>query len=229
MISNQESINSSSSLISFSFKSPQESFSGDLELFFKKPGDFAFAVKALLGPDFVSGSITDDSLLLYFPRSKEYYKGKGLNCTGEANSQTEFNLFCLLKLLISEIKIDRGKAHFIGADKKNFVYEDTIQNWIRAFWVDQEGAFLTKSIWKPMSSMRLEEGKGNGFEITYKNFEKFDQAKLPKSVEIKSLDEKVKLKLRFLERNINISIPDKKFQIKIPEEAKPVEIANQVR
>ncbi|MCJ7457877.1 MAG: DUF4292 domain-containing protein, partial [candidate division Zixibacteria bacterium] len=58
----------------------------------------------------------------------------------------------------------------------------------------------------------------------YKNFEKFNQTKIPKAIEIKSLDEKVKLKLRFLERNINISIPDKKFQVKIPEDAKPVEI-----
>ena len=223
-VSNQELVNSSTSLISFSFKSPQEGFSGDLELFFRKPDNFAFAVKALLGPDFVSGSITDDSLLLFFPRSKQYYKGKSINCLKEANSQTEFNLFCLLKLLISETKINKEKSHFTSMDKESYVYEDSIETWRRSFWVSKEGAFLTKSIWKPISSSDIKTDEANGFVIGYKNFEKFNQTKLPKAIEIKSLDEKVKLKLRFLERNINISIPDKKFQIKIPEDAKPVEI-----
>jgi len=223
-VSNQELVNSSASLISFNYKSSQESFSGDLELFFRKPDNFAFAVKALLGSDFVSGSINEDSLLLFFPRSKQYYKGKSINCIKEANSQTEFDLFCLLKLLISETKINKEKAHFTGMDKESYVYQDSIETWKRSFWVNKEGAFLTKSIWEPISSSGVKAGEINGFVIEYKNFEKFNQTKLPKAVEIKSLDEKVKLKLRFLERNINISIPDKKFQIRIPEDAKPVEI-----
>jgi len=223
-VSNQELVNSSASLISFNYKSSQESFSGDLELFFRKPDNFAFAVKALLGPDFISGSITDDSLLLFFPRSKQYYKGKSINCIKEANSQTEFDLFCLLKLLISETKINKEKAHFTGMDKESYVYEDSIETWKRSFWVNKEGAFLTKSIWKPISSTGIKTDEDNGFVIVYKNFEKFNQTKLPMAVEIKSLDERVKLKLKFLERNINISIPDKKFQIKIPEDAKPIEI-----
>jgi len=223
-VSNQDMINSSASLIRFNFKSPQESFSGDLELFFRKPDNFAFAVKALLGPDYVSGSISYDTLLLFFPRSKEYYKGKSVDCIKEANSQTEFNIFCLLRLLVSETKINQGKAHFTGVDKKNYVYEDSIQNWKRSFWVDIERAYLIKSVWKPVSSAGIEANTDKGFIITYKNFEKFNQTKIAKVVEIKSLDEKVKLKLRFLERNVNISIPDKKFQIKIPEDAKSVEI-----
>jgi outer membrane lipoprotein-sorting protein len=221
-VSNQGLINSSAALISFSFKSPQESFSGDLELFFRKPDNFAFAVKALLGPDLVSGSITGDSLLLFFPRSKEYYKGKSINCTKESNSQTEFDIFCLLRFLVSETKIDPEKAHFISMDKKNYVYEESVETWKRSFWVDKEGTYLTKSVWKPLSSLSTEANENNGFLITYKNFEKFNNTKLPKTAEIKSLDEKVKLKLRFLERNMNISIPDKKFQIKIPEDAKPI-------
>lgn len=223
-VSNQELVNSSASLISFSYKSPQENFSGDLELFFRKPDNFAFAVKALLGPDFVSGSITDDSLLLFFPRSKQYYKGKSINCIKGTNSQTEFDIFCLLKLLISEMKINKEKAHFAGVDKESYVYEDSIETWKRSFWINKEGAFLTKSIWNPISFTGIKTDEDNGFIIVYKNFEKFSQTKLPKAIEIKSLDEKVKLKLRFLERNVNISIPDKKFQIKIPEDAKSVEI-----
>jgi len=224
VISNQELINSSASLISFSFKSPQESFSGDLELFFRKPDNFAFAVKALLGPDFVSGSISDDSLLLFFPRSKQYYKGKSINCIKGAKSQSEFDLFCLLKLLVFETKINQEKSHFTGVDKENYVYQDSIETWRRNFWVNKEGAFLIKSIWKSISSTGIEINEANGFVIVYKNFEKFSQTKLPRAIEIKSLDEKVKLKLRFLERNVNVSIPDKKFLIKIPEDAKPVEI-----
>ncbi|OGC82504.1 MAG: hypothetical protein A2W07_01845 [candidate division Zixibacteria bacterium RBG_16_43_9] len=223
-ISNQELVNSSASLISFNFKSSQENFSGDLELFFRKPDNFAFAVKALLGPDFVSGSISADSLLLFFPRSKQYYKGRSINCIKGVESQTEFDLFCLLRLLVSETKINQEKAHFTGMDKENYVYEDSIETWKRSFWVNKEGAFLTKSIWEPIFSTGIKAGESNEFVIEYKNFEKFNQTKLPRAIEIKSLDEKVKLKLKFLERNINISIPNKKFQIKIPEDAKPVEI-----
>jgi hypothetical protein len=223
-ISNQELVNSSASLISFNFKSSQENFSGDLELFFRKPDNFAFAVKALLGPDFVSGSNSADSLLLFFPRSKQYYKGRSINCIKGVDSQTEFDLFCLLRLLVSETKINQEKAHFTGVDKENYVYQDSVETWKRSFWVNKEGAFLTKSIWKPIFSTGIKASESNGFVIEYKNFEKFNQTKFPRTIEIKSLDEKVKLKLKFLERNINVSIPDKKFQIKIPEDAKPVEI-----
>jgi hypothetical protein len=109
-------------------------------------------------------------------------------------------------------------------DKESYVYVDSIGTWRRSFWVNKEGAFLTKSIWKPISSSDIKTDEANGFLILYKNFEKFNQTKLPKAIEIKSLDEKVRLKLRFLERNINSSIPDRKFQIRIPEDAKPVEI-----
>jgi outer membrane lipoprotein-sorting protein len=219
---NQNQIKTSSSLINFTYKSKQGSFSGDLELFLKKPDSLAFRVKAFLGPDYLSGVVYSDTLLLYFPRLKKYYKGITQNCSYDSIYENEINLFCLLKFLAVEIQIKEDRAYYVGTDQKNCIYEDSVQIWKRKFWLDKKESLLRKSIWERLNSFETEQEKARGFVIEYKDFGKFSGIKLPQTVEIKSLDGKEKLKLKFLEIQMNSSVSEKKFQLKIPDDAKPL-------
>ncbi len=221
-ISNQSQTKTSSSLINFNYKSKQGSFSGDLELFLKKPDSLAFRVKAFLGPDYISGVVYSDTLLFYFPRLKKYYKGITQNCSYDSIYENEISLFCLLKILAVEIQIKEDRAYYTGADQKNYIYEDSIQMWKRKFCLDKKEALLRKSIWERLNSFEVEQEKAQGFMIEYKDFRKFNGIKLPQTIEIKSLEGKEKLRLKFLEIQINSSISEKKFQLKIPEDAKPL-------
>ncbi len=219
---NQSQIKTSSSLINFTYKSKQGNFSGDLELFLKKPDSLAFRVKALLGPDYLSGVVYSDTLLLYFPRLKKYYKGITQNCSYDSIYENEINLFCLLKFLAVEIQKKETRAYYVGTDQKNCIYEDSVQIWKRKFWLDKKESLLRKSIWERLNSFETEQEKARGFVIEYKDFGKFSGIKLPQTVEIKSLDGKEKLRLKFLEIQMNSSISEKKFQLKIPDDAKPL-------
>ncbi|MCJ7497285.1 MAG: outer membrane lipoprotein-sorting protein [candidate division Zixibacteria bacterium] len=219
---NQSQIKTSSSLINFNYKSKQGNFSGDLELFLKKPDSLAFRVKAFLGPDYLSGVVYSDTLLLYFPRLKIYYKGITQNCSYDSIYENEINLFCLLKFLAVEIQIKEDRAYYVGTDQNNCIYEDSIQMWKRKFWLDKKKSLLRRSIWERLNSFEIEQEKAQGFVIEYKDFGKFSGIKLPQTIEIKSLDGKEKLRLKFLEIQINSSISEKKFQLKIPEDAKPL-------
>lgn len=221
-ISNQSQIKTTSSLINFNYKSKQGNFSGDLELFLKKPDSLAFRVKAFLGPDYISGVAYSDTLLLYFPRLKKYYKGITQNCSCDSIYEREINLFCLLKILTVEIQIKEDRAYYSGADQKNYLYEDSIQMWKRKFWLDRKEALLKKSVWERLNILEVAQEKAQGFVIEYKDFRKFNGIKLPQTIEIKSLDGKEKLRLKFLEIQINSSISENKFQLKIPEDAKPL-------
>lgn len=221
-ISNQSQIKTSSSLINFNYKSTQGSFSGDLELFSINPDSLAFRVKAFLGPDYLSGVVYSDTLLLYFPRLKKYYKGITQNCSNDSVYENEINLFCLLKFLAVETMTKGNRAYHIGADQKNYIYVDSIQIWKRKFWLDKNEPLLRKSIWERLNSFEIEQENTQGFVIEYKDFGKFSGIKLPQTVEIKSLDGKEKLRLKFLEIQINSSISEKKFQLKIPDDAKPL-------
>ena len=221
-ISNQSQIKTSSSLINFNYKSKQGNFSGDLELFLKKPDSLAFRVNAFLGPDYISGVVYSDTLLFYFPRLKKYYKGITQNCSYDSIYENEINLFCLLKILAVEIQIKEDRAYYTGADQKNYIYEDSIQMWKRKFWLDKKESLLRRSIWERLNSFEIEQEKAQGFVIEYKDFGKFSGIKLPQTIEIKSLDGKEKLRLKFLEIQINSSISEKKFQLKIPDNAKPL-------
>ena len=221
-ISNQSQIKTSSSLINFNYKSKQGSFSGDLELFLKKPDSLAFRVKAFLGPDYISGVVYSDTLLFYFPRLKKYYKGITQNCSYDSIYESEINLFCFLKILAVEIQIKEDRAYYSGADQKNYLYEDSIQMWKRKFWLDRKEALLKKSVWERLNILEVAQEKAQGFVIEYKDFRKFNGIKLPQTIEIKSLDGKEKLRLKFLEIQINSSISENKFQLKIPDNAKPL-------
>jgi len=221
-ISNQSQIKTSSSLINFNYKSKQGIFSGDLELFLKKPDSLAFRVNAFLGPDYISGVVYSDTLLFYFPRLKKYYKGITQNCSYDSIYENEISLFCLLKILAVEIRIKEDRAYYTGADQKNYIYEDSIQMWKRKFWLDKKESLLRRSIWERLNSFEIEQEKAQGFVIEYKDFGKFSGIKLPQTIEIKSLDGKEKLRLKFLEIQINSSISEKKFQLKIPDNAKPL-------
>jgi hypothetical protein len=94
--------------------------------------------------------------------------------------------------------------------------------WKRKFWLDKKESLLRKSIWERLNSFEIEQEKARGFVIEYKDFGKFSGIKLPQTIEIKSLDGKEKLRLKFLEIQINSSISEKKFQLKIPDDAKPL-------
>jgi len=221
-IYNQNQIKTSASLINFNLKSSKGSFSGDLELFLKKPDSLSFRIKAFLGPNLMEGVVYGNTFLFYFPRLKRYYEGISLNCSEEEIYQTEINLFCLLKILTLETQLKKIGTIYRGTDKKNFIYEQRGKILKKSFWVDINEAYLRKSMWEEVDYSTPEEVRG--FVIEYKDFRKISGIKIPQEIKIKSLDEKEKLRLKFLEMKINSPISEKKFQIKIPEEAKPLEI-----
>ena len=220
-IFNQNQIKSIASLVSFNLKSSKGSYSGDLELFFIRPDSLAFKIKAFLGPDYVTGVTIGDTFLFYFPRLKEYYKGIDLSCSEEEIFQTEINLFCLLKILTLETQLKKVGTIYKGMDKKNFIFEQRGNSWKKSFFIDKDKAYLRKCMWEEINPSNIEEA--TGFMIEYKDLREINGIKIPQEVKINSLNEKEKLRLKFLETKINSTISEKKFQIKIPPEAKPLE------
>jgi hypothetical protein len=221
-IANQNQMKTLASLISFNLKSSKGSFSGDLELFFIRPDSLAFRVKAFLGPDYITGVIIGDDFLFYFPRLQRYYEGINLSCSEEEIYQSEINLFCLLKILTLETQLRKVGTIYRGTDKKNFIFEQRGEIWEKSYWIDKEEAYLRKCMWEETEYSSPEEAKG--FVIEYKDFREINGIRTPQEIKIKSLNEKEKLRLKFLETKINSPISKKKFQIKIPEEAKPLEM-----
>ncbi|MCK4385731.1 MAG: DUF4292 domain-containing protein, partial [candidate division Zixibacteria bacterium] len=73
---------------------------------------------------------------------------------------------------------------------------------------------LTKSEW-------IDKKRGKVYQIEYKKFVTFQKVELAKIIQIKS-SAKESAKIKFIERKFNLSIPEKKFQLKISPNAKRV-------
>jgi len=166
--------------------------------------------------------IFGDNFLFYFPRLKRYYEGTSLSCSEEEIFKTEINLFCLLKILTLETQLKKVGTIYRGRDRKNFIYEQRGRIWKKSFWVDMNESYLRKCMWEEVDYSNLEDIRG--FVIEYKDYTKISGIKIPQEIKIKSLNEKEKLRLKFLETKINSKISEKKFQIRIPDEAKPLEM-----
>jgi hypothetical protein len=125
-------------------------------------------------------------------------------------------------MLTLEIHLKKVGTIYRGMDKKNFIFEQRGEVWKKSYWIDKDEACLRKCMWEETEYSNPEEAKG--FVIEYKDFREISGIKIPQEIKINSLDEKEKLRLKFLETKINSSISEKKFQIKMPPEAKPLEM-----
>lgn len=201
-------------LVDLKLKGKEEKFSGNIEYYFQAPSTFAFYPRTILGVDVFKASGEDDSLTIYFPRNNEYYSGNFSDLQKTQAWSWKISLEMLQDIILGRGGLVEKNAVYTGISEDMFQYKFEDGDWIKEYWINPQRCRL-------MKSQFTRKKEGDSYQIEYRSFVSYNQAEIPKAVKIKSLSNE-SAQIRFLERKFNLSIPDKKFKIQIPPDARRV-------
>lgn len=213
-VRNQIKFETFACIMNLKLKGENAKFSGTGEFFYNLPDLFSFYPRSFWGANIFKAKGAHDSLTLYFPNDNEYYEGSFSDFETSTAWGLKLSLRTLLKIITGEDGLSEEGVLYRGQDENSFIYESEDERWQKQYWIDFKRCRLTKSLW-------TDEKTGEVYQIEYKNFVTFQDVELAKIIEVKSTT-KESAKIKFIERKFNFPIPEKKFQLKIPPEAKRI-------
>ena len=213
-VRNQIKFETFACIMNLKLKGQKIKFSSTVEFFYESPELFSFYPRSFWGANIFRAKGEGDSLRLYFPNDNEFYTGSFSEFETSAAWGLKIGLKTLLKIIIGEDGLSEEEVLYMGQNKNNFIYKFEDERWIKQYWIDFKRCRLTKSVW-------TDKKTGEIYQIKYENFVTSQDVELAKIIEVKSTT-KESAKIKFIERRFNLPIPEKKFQLKIPPNAKRV-------
>lgn len=204
-------------------KGEKAKFSSTIELFYKSPDLFSFYPQSFWGTNIFGAKGENDSLTLYFPNDNQFYRGNFSDFEKSELWSLKIDLRTLLKIITGENDLSEKDLLYVGQERDRFIYKSEDERWTREYWIDSKKCLLVKSMW-------TDKERGEVYEIEYKDFSSHQNVELANVIEIKSTAKGANhtahttesAKIKFIERKFNLLIPEKKFQLGIPPNAKRI-------
>lgn len=213
-LDNQTEYETLACLVRLRLKSQGEKFSGTMEFFFRYPHTFAFHPRTLFGMGGFKATGENDSLIIYFPRQNEFYQGSFSDFRETALWNWKIPLPMVLEMILGKSGLSDGRLRYAGREKDFFLYELKDEGWSKRYWVESRRCRLIKSKWTP-------NGIGEALEVKYQEFRREGEKEVPRVIIITSKPTD-SVTLKFLERRSDRSIPDTKFDLQIPSDARQI-------
>jgi hypothetical protein len=201
-------------LLNLKLKGNEGKFSGTIEFFYRQPDYFSFYPRTLFGIGAFKAAGKGDSLIIYYPKQKEFYRGNFSELEKTELWSWDIPLDLLVDMILAGSESVNPDAHIIQAKKDRFQYGFEDEDWIREYWIESHRCRLTESRW-------VKNGDGESYQVEYENFTTRYQSDLPQLITIKSRSGDW-VRIKFLERRFNPSLSPAKFQLEIPPDAKRV-------
>jgi outer membrane lipoprotein-sorting protein len=201
-------------LMNLKLEGEDAKFSGTIEFFYKHPDTFSFYPRTLFGMGAFRARGVGDSLTIYFPKRNEFYAGSFSEFERTGLWSWGISLNMLLDLILARTGLAEDDAEFVGTAEGLFLYELESEDWVKQYSIDSRRCRVTQSRWQQKSG-------GESYQIEYRNFTARDHAEIPKVIKIRSKAED-SAQIKFLERKFNPSVPPKKFELRIPADARQV-------
>jgi outer membrane lipoprotein-sorting protein len=222
-VRNQVKFETFACILNLKLKGEKAKFSSTIEFFYKSPDLFSFYPQSFWGTNIFKAKGEGDSLTLYFPHDNEFYKGNFSDFEKSELWNLKIDLKTLLKIITGEDDLSEKDVLYAGQERNKFIYKSEDERWTKEYWIDFKKCRLTRSVW-------TDKKKGEVYEIEYKNFSSYQNVGLANVIEIKStakganhtVHTKESAKIKFIERKFNLLIPEKKFQLEIPPDAKRI-------
>ena len=195
-------------------KGEKTKFSSTVEFFYRSPYLFSFYPRSFWGANAFRAKGQGDSLTLYFPNDNEFYAGGFSDFEKSAMWGLEIDLETLLKIITGQGGLKEEDMLYRGQDKKSFIYETEDERWVKQHWIDFKKCHLIRSTWTDKKWDEI-------YQIEYRNFARFEDVELARTIKVE-LNSNESAQIKFVERKFDFPIPEKKFQLKIPPDAKRV-------
>ncbi len=213
-VRNQAEFETLACIVNLKLKGEKKKISSTVEFFYQSPDLFSFYPRSFWGSNAFRAKGEGDSLTLYFPNDNQFYAGSFFDFEKSGLWGLGINLETLLKMITGEDGLNEDDMLYKRQDKKNFIYESEDERWIKQYWIDFKKCRLVRSTW---TDKKWDEV----YHIEYKNFMARQGVELARIIEVESNSEE-SAKIKFIERKFDLPIPEKKFQLKIPADAKRV-------
>ncbi len=198
-------------LVKLKLRGQEAKFSGTIEFFYKDPHTFAFQPRTLFGIGGFKAGGKNDSLTIYFPKQNEFYRGSFSDFDKGTWGGWNMPFPILLEAILGKSGLSDSRLRYAGREKETFLYELEDQVWLRTYWIDARSCRLIQSRW-------TQKQEGGVFQVEYGSFREDGRAEIPGVIIIRS-GSTGSANLKFLERRLDLPIPDGKFDLQIPSDA----------
>jgi len=202
-------------LLDLKLKGKEAKFSGTVEFFYQAPGTFAFYPRTFFGMDVFKASGKDDSLTIYFPKGNQYYNGSFSDLENTKFWNWKIPLKMLLDMILGRDSLTEQNVRYSSSTENLYLYTSEDENWTKEYWIDVLRCRL-------MRSQFMQKSGGEVYQIDFEDYTRYGQMETPKVIKIKSQTQE-SAQIRFQERRLNLPIPEKKFLLQIPPDAKRVD------
>jgi hypothetical protein len=213
-VRNQIEFQTFACIMNLKLKGEKTKFSSTVEFFYQSPDLFSFYPRSFWGANAFRAKGEGDSLTIYFPNDNEFYAGNFSEFQESGLWGLGIRLKTLLKIITGEDSLGEEDMLYQGQDKSNFIYQTEDERWVKQYWIDFKKCRLIKSTW-------ADEKGDEVYQLEYKNFASFEGLELARVIKVECNGNE-SAQIKFVERKFDIPIPEKKFQLKIPPDAKRV-------
>jgi hypothetical protein len=201
-------------LLNLKLKGQEGKFSGTIEFFYRHPDSFSFYPRTLFGIGAFKAAGKGDSLTIYYPKQKEFYRGNFSELEETELWSWDIPLDLVVDMILSGREQVNPDVHIIQAKKDRFQYGFEDEDWIREYWIESHRCRLTESRW-------VKKGNGESYQVEYENFTTRYRSDLPRIITIKSGSGDW-VRIKFLERKFDPSLSPRKFVFEVPPDAKRI-------
>ena len=201
-------------IMNLKLKGEKTKLSSTVEFFYQSPDLFSFYPRSFWGANVFRAKAEGDSLTFYFPNDNEFYAGSFSDFEKSGVWGLEIDIEILLEIITGGDGLNEDDMLYQGQDKNNFIYESEDERWIKQYWIDSKKCRLIRSTW-------IDKKWDEVYQIEYRNFANFEGVELARTIKVESNGNE-SAQIKFIERKFDFPIPEKKFQLKIPPDAKRV-------
>lgn len=188
----------------------------DMELYYREPSEIAFTFEVLLGIDVARAVLRHDTLRAYSPFRNAYFEQELRGGRFMEFGDIEFDIVSNIDFSVGKFGFRETGATFLGRDQGLYLYETIDPSWEKRFWVNPATVTVAKSHWRHREDPY-------DLWINYYDFQKADGGWRPWRITLYSQDKGFRTQIRIRQEKINVEIPDRFFELRIPEDAKRVE------
>ncbi|KPJ50862.1 MAG: hypothetical protein AMJ41_00680 [candidate division Zixibacteria bacterium DG_27] len=202
--------------IEVDFHSEKMNLSFGMELYYREASELAFTLEMILGIDVAKGVLRNDTVKVFSPFRNSYFEQKLQEGRFVEFGQQRFDLVSTIEFSIGKFGFDRDNPKFVGRQQGFYLYEVADTIWDKQFWVNPATVTVAKCHWRHRDQFY-------DLWISYYDFRKMDDRWRPKIITLLCPAKGFRIRVKLHQEKINVEIPDRFFQLRIPEDARWIE------
>lgn len=217
LLARQEAeINAYAGDLEVDFQSEKMNLSFGMELYYRQPSEVAFTFEMIMGIDVAKAVLHHDTVRVFSPFRNSYFEQELRDRRFLELGDQTFDLVSTTELSIGKFGFDRDDPEFAGREEGFYLYALSDPTWDKQFWVNPATATVAKCHWR-------HRRESYDLWISYYDFHRVGDGWRPRIVTLLCPAKGFRIRIELRQEKINVPIPDRFFQLRIPEDAKRIE------